>query len=159
MKYPLSFTLNTFPVEALVKPTDTLLDLLRDQLQMLGPKRGCDSGECGACTVLINREPMRACLTLALTVAGKNVVTVEGLAENGKLTPLQEAFLKYNATQCGFCTAGMLISAQALLAKNPHPTREQIVEGISGNLCRCGTYLEVVKAVQVVASGNGKEGG
>jgi len=158
MKYPLSFTLNRYAVETLVKPTDTLLDVVREQLNLLGPKRGCDSGECGACTVFVNAEPVRACLTLALTVAGKSVITVEGLGLDGKLSPLQEAFLKYNATQCGFCTAGMIISAKALLDKNPHPTREQIVEGISGNLCRCGTYLEVVQAVQQVASSNGKEG-
>lgn len=158
MKYPLSFNLNGFAVDAIVKPTDTLLDLLRENLNLTGTKRGCDSGECGACTVLLDGDPVRACLTLALTVQGKSVVTVEGLVKDGKLDPIQEAFLKYGATQCGFCTAGMVISARALLNKNPNPTRAQIVEGIAGNLCRCGTYLEVIQAVQAVASKNGKEG-
>ncbi|HBY96100.1 MAG: (2Fe-2S)-binding protein [Ardenticatenaceae bacterium] len=160
MKYPVSFTLNGFHADGLVKPTDTLVDLLREQLHLIGPKRGCDSGECGACTVLINGEPARACLTIALTIAGKEIVTVEGLSTSGSLHPLQQAFLDHAATQCGFCTSGMLISAKALLDQNPGPNREQIVEAISGNLCRCGAYLEVIAAVQAVAAnGNGKEPG
>jgi aerobic carbon-monoxide dehydrogenase small subunit len=157
MKYPLSFILNGYPVDAMAKPTDTLLDVLRDKLNILSAKRGCDSGECGACTILLNGEPARACMTIGLTVAGKTVMTLEGLTQNGKLHPLQQQFLDRAATQCGFCTPGMLISAKVLLDAKPNPSREEIVEGISGNLCRCGTYLEVIEAVQAVAAGAGKE--
>ncbi len=157
MKYVLSFNLNGLPVDTLVKATDTLLDVLRERLNITSPKRGCDNGDCGACTVLVNGEPVRACLTIALTVAGKNVHTVEGLQQDGKLHPLQRAFHEHYAAQCGFCTPGMLMSAKALLDKNPKPTREEIVEGISGNLCRCGTYVEVVEAIQAVAAGKYKE--
>lgn len=157
MKYVLSFNLNGLPVETLVKATDTLLDVLREKLNVVSPKRGCDNGDCGACTVLVNGEPVRACLTIGLTVAGKNVQTVEGLLQDGKLHPLQRAFHEHYAAQCGFCTPGMMMAAKALLDKNPNPTREQIVEGISGNLCRCGTYVEVVDAIQAVAAGKYKE--
>lgn len=157
MKYVLSFNLNGLPVDTLVKATDTLLDVLREKLNVVSPKRGCENGDCGACTVLVNGEPVRACLTIGLTVAGKNVQTVEGLQQDGKLHPLQRAFHEHYAAQCGFCTPGMLIAAKALLDKNPKPTREQIVEGISGNLCRCGTYVEVVEAIQAVAAGKYKE--
>lgn len=157
MKYILSFVLNGQPVDVLTEPTDTLLDVLREQLYLIGPKRGCDEGDCGACTVLLNGEPVRSCLTLALTVTGKEVVTVEGLSQNGKLHPLQQSFHEHYAAQCGFCTPGMILSAKALLDKKPHPTREEIVEAISGNLCRCGTYQEVVEAIQAVARGEYSE--
>jgi carbon-monoxide dehydrogenase small subunit len=158
MKYALSFSLNGFPVDIMVKPTDTLLDVLRDQLHVMSAKRGCDTGDCGTCTVLLNGKTIRSCLTIALTVAGKEVNTVESLlSKEGELHPLQKAFHEKGATQCGFCTPGMLISAKALLEKNPAPSREQIVEAISGNLCRCGTYLEVIEAIQSVAAGEGKE--
>ena len=135
------------PAEVLVKPTDTLLDVLREKLGVVSPKRGCDTGDCGACTVLLDGEPIRSCLTIALTVAGKNVETVEGLGQDGKLHPLQQSFHEHYAAQCGFCTPGMLMSAKALLDKNPKPTREEIVEAISGNLCRCGAYEEIVEAI------------
>jgi carbon-monoxide dehydrogenase small subunit len=158
MKYKLSFILNGFPVDVMVKPTDTLLDVLRDQLHVISPKRGCDTGDCGTCTVLVQGKTIRSCLTIALTVAGKEVNTVESfLSKAGALHPLQNAFHQKGATQCGFCTPGMLISAKALLDKNPKPTREEIVEAISGNLCRCGTYLEVIEAIQSVIAGEGKE--
>jgi carbon-monoxide dehydrogenase small subunit len=157
MKKILEFTLNGSLVEVLVKPSDTLLDVLREQLGVTGPKRGCDSGDCGTCTVLINGESMRSCLTIALTVAGKEVVTIEGVAKNGELDPLQKAFHEHGASQCGFCTSGMIIAAKALLEKAPNPSRDEIVEYMSGNLCRCGTYVEVIEAIQSVASGEGKE--
>lgn len=158
MKYTLSFTVNGLPVDVMVKPTDTLLDVLRDQLHVMSPKRGCDTGDCGTCTVLLQGKTIRSCLTIALTVAGKEVNTVESfISKEGALHPLQKAFHQKGATQCGFCTPGMLISAKALLDKNPKPTREEIVEAISGNLCRCGTYLEVIEAIQSVAAGEGKE--
>lgn len=153
MKYILSFVLNGQPVDVLAEPTDTLLDVLREKLRVMSPKRGCDEGDCGACTVLLNGDPVRSCLTLALSVAGQEVMTVEGLSKNGKLHPLQRSFHEHYAAQCGFCTPGMILSAKALLDKNPHPTREEIVEAISGNLCRCGTYQEVVEAIQAVARG------
>jgi carbon-monoxide dehydrogenase small subunit len=153
MKYILSFTLNGAPVDAVVKATDTLLDVLREKIGMTGTKRGCDTGNCGACTVLIDNEPVNACLTIALTAADKEVVSVEGLSEGGELHPLQKAFHEHGASQCGFCTSGMLVAAKALLDKHPDPTRSAIVEFMSGNLCRCGTYLEVIEAIQAVAGG------
>lgn len=159
MKYALSFILNGLPADVLVKPTDTLLDVLREKLGVVSPKRGCDTGDCGACTVLLEGEPVRSCLTIALTIAGKAVETVEGLSLDGKLHPLQQSFHEHYAAQCGFCTPGMLMSAKALLDKNPKPTREEIVEAISGNLCRCGAYEEIVEAIAAVASGRGKEQG
>jgi len=157
MKYPLSFTLNGFPVDALVKPTDTLLDVLREKLRVVSVKRGCDTGDCGACTVLLDGEPVRSCLTLALTAARKAVETVEGLSRDGKLHPLQQSFHEHYAAQCGFCTPGMLMSAKALLDKKPNPTRAEIIEAISGNLCRCGSYQEIVEAVEAIAYGQKKE--
>ncbi len=157
MKYALSFILNGLPVDVLVKPTETLLDVLREKLGVVSPKRGCDTGDCGACTVLLGGEPVRSCLTIALTVAGKTVETVEALSRDGKLHPLQQSFHEHYAAQCGFCTPGMLMSAKALLDRNPKPTREEIVEAISGNLCRCGAYEEIVEAIAAVAGDPGKE--
>jgi aerobic carbon-monoxide dehydrogenase small subunit len=157
MKYPLSFNLNGLPVDALVKATDTLLDVLREKLGVVSPKRGCDTGECGTCTVILNGEPVRACLTIALTAAGKKIETLEGLTQNGKMHPLQEAFHEHYAAQCGFCTPGMVMSAKALLDKKPKPARGEIVEAISGNLCRCGCYNEIVEAIEAVAHGRRKE--
>lgn len=156
-KQVLSFTLNGSPVDVLVKPTETLLDVLREGLRLTGMKRGCEDGDCGTCTVLINGEPVRSCIAIALTVAGKDVVTIEGLNKDGQLHPLQKAFMEYGAIQCGFCTPAMVLVAKALLDKNPHPTRHDIVYYMSGNLCRCGTYEEVVEAIQAVANGKVKE--
>jgi carbon-monoxide dehydrogenase small subunit len=153
MKYILSFTLNGSAVDVLATPTETLLDVLREKLGVTGPKRGCDDGECGACTVLLDGEPVRSCLTIALTVAGKEVMTVEGLMEGAELHPLQKAFHEHGAFQCGFCTSGMLMSAKSLLDGNSDPSREEIRAHMSGNLCRCGSYEEVVEAIQAVAAG------
>jgi carbon-monoxide dehydrogenase small subunit len=153
MKQILSFTLNGSPVDMVVTPTETLLDVLREKLGVTGPKRGCDDGDCGACTVLLDGEPVRSCLTIALTVNGRSVLTVEGLSVNGDLHPLQKAFHEHGAFQCGFCTPGMLMSAKALLDHNPNPSRTEIREYMSGNLCRCGSYEEVVEAIQAVAAG------
>jgi carbon-monoxide dehydrogenase small subunit len=153
MKYTLSFILNGDAVDALVKPTETLLDILREKLGVVSVKRGCDTGDCGACTVLLDGEPVRSCLTIALTVAGRRVETVEGLIVDGRLHPLQTSFHEHYAAQCGFCTPGMIMASKALLDKKPNPTREEIVTAVSGNLCRCGGYREIVEAVEAVASG------
>ena len=157
MKQILSFTLNGSPVDVVVKPTETLLDVLRERLNFTGMKRGCDDGDCGTCTVLIDGEPVRSCLTLALTAAGKDVMTIEGLSENGQLHPIQKAFMEHGAVQCGFCTPAMVLVAKALLDKNPHPARHDVVYYMSGNLCRCGCYEEIVDAVLAVANGKVKE--
>jgi aerobic-type carbon monoxide dehydrogenase small subunit (CoxS/CutS family) len=157
MKQILSFVLNGQPVVTLAEATDTLLDVLREGLNVTSPKRGCDTGDCGTCTVLIDGEPIRSCVTIALTVEGKEVTTLEGLSKDGELHPLQKEFHERYASQCGFCTPGMIMTATALLNKNPHPTREEIIDAIAGNLCRCGAYIEIVEAIEAVAGGDGKE--
>jgi aerobic carbon-monoxide dehydrogenase small subunit len=157
MKQILSFTLNGSPVDVVAAPTETLLDVLREKLGVTGPKRGCDDGDCGTCTVLLDGEPVRSCLTIALTVAGREVLTVEGLAAAGELHPLQKAFYEHGAFQCGYCTPGMLMSAKALLDHNHNPSRTEIREYMSGNLCRCGSYEEIIEAIQAVAAGEYKE--
>jgi carbon-monoxide dehydrogenase small subunit len=133
----------------------TLLHMLREELALTGTKNGCEAGECGACTVLVNGEPVNSCLILAAEVDGQEITTIEGLAADGALTPLQEAFIQHNAVQCGFCTPGMLISAHALLQRNPHPTQEEIREAILGNLCRCTGYVRIVQAIQAAAGKRG----
>ena len=129
----------------------TLLGMLRDRLALTGTKNGCEAGECGACTVLVDGEPVNSCMMLAVEVDGRQVITVEGLAPEGQLSPLQEAFVGHNAVQCGFCTPGALISAHALLERNPHPTEEEIRAALVGNLCRCTGYLRIIQAVQTAA--------
>lgn len=129
----------------------TLLQMLREKLALTGTKNGCSAGECGACTVLVDGEPMNSCMMLAVEADGRQVTTVEGLADDGQLTPLQEAFVEHNAVQCGFCTPGMLISAHALLKRNLHPTAEEVRAALVGNLCRCTGYLRIIQAVQTAA--------
>lgn len=133
----------------------TLLQMLRDKLALTGTKNGCEAGECGACTVLVDGEPVNSCMMLAVEVDGREVTTVEGLArlygDEDQLSPLQEAFVEHNAVQCGFCTPGVLISAHALLERNPDPTEEEIREALVGNLCRCTGYLRIIEAVQAAA--------
>lgn len=126
----------------------TLLQMLREKLSLTGTKNGCSAGECGACTVLMNDEPVNSCMVLAAECEGANIVTVEGLAKEGKLTKLQDAIIKTSGVQCGFCTPGMLISATALLKRNPHPTETEIREALVGNLCRCTGYFRIVEAVK-----------
>ena len=153
MKYALTFTLNGGQVDVLVKPTDTLLDVLREKINIVSAKRGCDSGDCGTCTVLLDGKPVRSCLTIAMTVAGRDVKTVESLSStDGELHALQRAFHEHGATQCGFCTPGMLMSAKALLDMNSKPTRDEVVDAISGNLCRCGAYYEIIEAIEAVVN-------
>jgi carbon-monoxide dehydrogenase small subunit len=142
--------------EYLIVPDNmTLLQLLRDKLALTGTKNGCEAGECGACTVLVDGEPTNACMMLAVEVDGRQVVTIEGLTQDGELSDLQGAFIDHNAVQCGFCTPGMLISSHALLARIPHPNREEITEALLGNLCRCTGYIRIIEAIEDVA----KEGG
>jgi carbon-monoxide dehydrogenase small subunit len=133
----------------------TLLQMLRDKLALTGTKNGCEAGECGACTVLVDGEPVNSCMMLAVEADGREVTTVEGLArlygDEDQLSPLQEAFVEHNAVQCGFCTPGTLISAHALLERNPDPTEEEIREALVGNLCRCTGYLRIIEAVQAAA--------
>lgn len=132
----------------------TLLDLLRRDLGLTGTKEGCGEGECGACTVLLDGRPVNSCLVLAVQADEREVVTVEGLAAEGKLHPLQQAFIDEGAVQCGYCTPGMLISAAASLAQNPYPTEEDVRQAISGNFCRCTGYLSIVRAVLAAAGGS-----
>jgi aerobic-type carbon monoxide dehydrogenase small subunit (CoxS/CutS family) len=135
-----------------VSASETLLEVLRDRLALTGTKYGCGVGACGACTVLIDGVPKRSCRTAATAAAGKKIATIEGLAQNGKLHPVQEAFLAEEAFQCGYCTPGMILSAAALLTETPHPTDTQIVQFMNGNICRCGTYPRIVAAVQRAAT-------
>lgn len=146
-----SFTLNGEPVDVLVNDNTTLLDLLRDQIGLTGTKKGCEEGECGACTVIVDDRPINSCVTLACDVAGCNVITIEGLAKDGVLTPIQQQFIDQWAFQCGYCTPGMIMSATALLNRNPHPTELQIREAIEGNLCRCTGYQKIIEAIQLAA--------
>jgi aerobic-type carbon monoxide dehydrogenase small subunit (CoxS/CutS family) len=134
-----------------VDPQTPLLYILRDQLNLTGTKYGCGEARCGACSVVVDGQVMRSCVTPVGRVADKQITTIEGLENDGKLTPLQEAFLKADALQCGYCTSGMIVAASNLLSKNPKPTREEIVKHMDGNICRCGTYLRIVKAVQIAA--------
>jgi aerobic carbon-monoxide dehydrogenase small subunit len=131
-----------------IDPNQTLLNLLRDDLGLTGTKRGCEIGECGACTVLIDGEAVNSCLVLAPQIDGKEVLTVEGLMEDGKLHPLQQSFMEHDAAHCGYCTPGMLMSAEQLLKENPNPTEEEIRTAISGNLCRCSGYVQIVDAIK-----------
>ena len=138
----------------------TLLQMLRDKLALTGTKNGCEAGECGACTVLVDGEPTNSCMMLAVEADGCEIMTVEGLAPEGQLTPIQQAFVDHNAVQCGFCTPGMLISTYALLRRNPSPTEEEIKQALVGNLCRCTGYVRIIQAVQAAASRfAGMEGG
>lgn len=137
-------------------PDQTLLGVLRDNLQLTGTKLGCDTGWCGACTVLVDGAAMNACLLPAMKVEGREVTTIEGLAQD-RLHPLQGAFLRHGALQCGYCTPGMLLRAKALLDENPRPTRAQIREGLVGNFCRCTGYQQIVDAIAEVARGGGRE--
>jgi carbon-monoxide dehydrogenase small subunit len=146
-KTKVKFQVNGQDVELDVDPMVTLLDVLREQLCLTGTKKGCDTGDCGACTVIMDGKAILSCLTPVLQATGKKIITIEGLAQEGKLHPLQEAFIECGAVQCGFCTPGMLLSAKALLDQNPSPTREEVKVAISGNLCRCTGYKKIIDAI------------
>jgi aerobic-type carbon monoxide dehydrogenase small subunit (CoxS/CutS family) len=145
------FKLNGRPVSLSVETEQMLLPVLRYDLGLTGSKYGCGEGLCGACTVLVNNEAVRSCQYPLKDVGGKEVVTIEGLARDGKLHPLQEAFVRHDALQCGYCTSGMIMNAYGLLLKNPRPTRREIVVGMEGNLCRCGAYIRIIEAIQDAA--------
>lgn len=149
--HTISFTLNGTQEIRDVRSNLTLLRFLREQLGVMGVKSGCDTGECGACTVLLNGEPVNACLVLAAEIDGGEVITVEGLSKDSQLDPLQQAFIDHNGIQCGFCTPGVLISAKALLTRNPHPDRDEIKDALRGNLCRCTGYVRMIDAVEAAA--------
>jgi carbon-monoxide dehydrogenase small subunit len=147
-----ALNINDDVYELAVVPTHTLLEVLREDAGLTGTKHGCEQGECGLCTVLIDGRPQFSCLTLAIEAEGTEIRTVEGLATNGELHPLQQAWGETGASQCGYCTSGMLMSAQALLERNPSPTRTEIREALAGNLCRCTGYLAILDAVELAAT-------
>jgi carbon-monoxide dehydrogenase small subunit len=151
MKTIINVIINGEPVEAAVEPNATLLQFLREDLGLTGAKHGCGLGDCGACTVILDSRPVNSCLVLAVQANGREVLTIEGLADNGVLHPIQQAFVDKGAIQCGFCTPGMILSSKALLDQNPKPTDRDIRTAISGNLCRCTGYQKIVEAVQEAA--------
>ena len=147
-KINITFTVNGDQESREAVIGQTLLKFIRDELHLTGTKEGCEIGECGACIVLLNDKPVNSCLVLAVELDGKDLVTIEGLTKNGQLDKLQQAFIDHAAFQCGYCTPGMIISAKALLERNPKPTNEDINEALSGNLCRCGAYQEIREAIK-----------
>lgn len=155
MKTPLkviNLRVNRVEHELAVRPYETLARVLREKLNLTGTKIGCEEGDCGACTVLLDGRPVSSCLVLAVQAQGHEITTIEGLAENGRLHPLQQAFVEHGAIQCGFCSPGMILTAKALLDENPHPDEAQIRHAISGNLCRCTGYEKIVEAISDVAA-------
>jgi aerobic-type carbon monoxide dehydrogenase small subunit (CoxS/CutS family) len=149
--YTLELKVNGRTYKAEVGPYTTLLEVLRDHLHITSPKVGCNTGDCGTCSVILDGKLIKSCVTNAAAAQGKSVLTVEGLAEPGTLHPLQQAFQEYYAAQCGFCTPGMLLAAKALLDENPHPTRQEVKAALAGNLCRCTGYVKIVDAVLAAA--------
>ena len=146
-----SFKLNGKPVSLTINSERMLLWVLRTDLGLTGTKYGCGAGLCGACTVLVDNDPVRSCRLPVKSVEGKQVLTIEGLAKNGELHPIQQAFIKHDALQCGFCTPGMILNAYSLLLKNPHPTEEEIIQHMDHNLCRCGSHTRIIQAIQAAA--------
>jgi carbon-monoxide dehydrogenase small subunit len=153
LKRVITLNVNEEAYELRVKTNATLLDVLREQLELVGTKKGCDSGACGACTVIIDGEPVLSCMTLAVRCQDTNITTIEGLAQNGQLHPLQKSAMEHGAVQCGFCTPGWLLSAKVLLDSNPTPTREEVRTAIAGNLCRCSGYQKIEESILAVVEG------
>jgi carbon-monoxide dehydrogenase small subunit len=148
MEQMIHFELNGKKVEKVLDPNLTLLWVLRDQFGLTGTKFGCGEGVCGSCTVIIDNEPVRSCQLPVADVEGKKVLTIEGLEQNDKLHPIQQAFVRHDALQCGFCTPGMIMSAYSLLLKNPSPDRNEIIKGLENNLCRCGAHGQIIEAIE-----------
>ncbi len=159
MKLPISLKVNGMQQDVLIEPWWTLARVLREELNLTGVKIGCETGDCGVCTVLVNGEAVKSCLMLAVKADGKEVLTIEGLSgDDGDLHPIQQAFVEHYAVQCGFCTSGMVLTAKALLDENPSPSEEEIKLAMSGNLCRCTGYVRIVAAIRSVANGNEENG-
>jgi len=148
MKQLININVNGTSYELAVKPNATLVDVLREQLRLTGTKKGCGLGDCGACTVLLNGKAVNSCLVLAVEADGQNILTIEGLAKGEELHPIQQAFVEKGSIQCGYCTPGMILSAKSLLEENPKPSESEIRMAISGNLCRCGCYTGIARAIQ-----------
>lgn len=155
--YRINLLVNGDPHTIFIKPNTLLVDVLRDNLNLTGTKKGCELGDCGCCTVLLDGKPVNSCMVLAVEADGHEITTVEGVAQNGQLDRLQQAFIDNAATQCGFCTPGMILSAKALLTHNPHPTENEVREAIAGNLCRCTGYVNIVNAVLSAAKVSNQE--
>lgn len=151
----INLTVNNRPYRLNVPPHRTLLEIIREDLGLTGTKEGCGLGECGACTVLMDGQAINSCLVLAAEADGKEITTVEGLADGDRLHPIQQAFVDHGGLQCGFCTPGMILSAKALLDKNPTPTEEEIKQGIAGNLCRCTGYTKIIESIRAAAENMG----
>ena len=151
MKQKISFKLNQESVTVTVNGSESLLTVLREYLDMTGTKFGCGMGDCGACTVLIDKKAVRSCMVAVEDVAKKNIITIEGLSSNGTLHPIQKAFVNHDSMQCGFCTPGMIMNAYGFLLKNPKPSRSEIINGMEENLCRCGSYNRIVDAIETAA--------
>ena len=150
MKIPVTLRVNGESYDLMIAPYRTLLDVLREEIHLTGSKKGCDVGDCGACTVLLDGKPVNACLVVAATAENSEITTIEGMAQDGKLHPLQQAFVKEGAVQCGFCTPGTLVSLKALFDRNSSPSVDEIKSAIAGNLCRCTGYTKIFKAVESV---------
>jgi aerobic-type carbon monoxide dehydrogenase small subunit (CoxS/CutS family) len=152
MEETIRFSLNGKKTELRIDPSQTLLWVLRNNLGLTGTKFGCGTGFCGACTVLVNNEPVRSCSTAVGDIAGKKIVTIEGLEKKGKLHPVQKAFIEHDALQCGYCTPGMIMTVTGLLIKNPSPTRQEIIDGLENNYCRCSAHVRIIEAVQTAVT-------
>ncbi len=150
-KQIVSMVVNGEEIDVAVSPNTTLLEVLRNDLNLTGVKEGCSEGVCGSCTVLMDGNPVRSCITLALEAEGASILTIEGLSSKGKLHPIQEAFIEKGAVQCGFCTPGMILSSKALLDRNPNPSDEDIKTALAGNFCRCTGYAKILEAVRAAA--------
>lgn len=153
MKVTVRFSVNGLHREVVIDPKTTLLDILREDLELKGAKEGCGKGECGACTVMLDGDAVPSCLVLAAGLEGKNITTIEGIMDRNRLHPLQEAFVRYHAIQCGFCTPGMIMTAKAYLDKHPNPSEAEVRAVMMGNLCRCTGYEKIIKAIMAVVNG------
>lgn len=151
MKQEIRLVVNGEPYEVAVRPRETLLDVLRNRLGLTGTKKGCDVGDCGTCTVLMDGKPVSSCLVLAVDARDKEITTIEGLSDGDRLHPIQKAFVEQGAVQCGFCTPGMIMTAKALLDENSNPTEDEIREAIAGNICRCTGYVKIIEAIKAAA--------